>query len=74
MNSIKRQVALKARQNKQQQGDSTSSLSDDEKLSCGFRVPAIISKGPSCIFADVYEKEWAGSLRRTVSDCSSGIC
>lgn len=44
MNSIKRQAASKARQNKQQQGDSTGSLSADEKLSCDFRVPVIIVK------------------------------
>lgn len=44
MNSIKRQAASKARQNKQQQGDSTRSLSGDEKLSCDFRVPVIIVK------------------------------
>lgn len=45
MNSIKRQTASKGRQNKQQQqGDSTGSLSGDEKLSCVFRVPALIVK------------------------------
>lgn len=44
MKSIKRQAASKARQSKQQQGGSTSSLSGDEKLSCDFRVPAIIVK------------------------------
>lgn len=47
MNSIKRQAASKARQNKQQQGDSTGSLSADEKLSCDFLVPVIIVKVPS---------------------------
>lgn len=44
MNSIKRQAASKARQNKQQQGDSTRSLSGDEKLSCDFRVPVMTVK------------------------------
>lgn len=44
MNSIKRQAASKARQNKQQQGDSTRSLSGDEKLSCDFRALVIIVK------------------------------
>lgn len=44
MNSIKREVASKARQYKQQKSDSTRSLSGDEKLSCGFRVPVIIVK------------------------------
>ena len=44
MHSIKRQAASKARQNKQQRGDSTRSLSSDEKLSCDFRVPVIIVK------------------------------
>lgn len=44
MHSIKRQAASKARQNKQQQGDSTRSLSGAEKLSCDYRVPAIIIK------------------------------
>lgn len=47
MNSIKRQAASKARQNKQQQGDSTRSLSADEKLSCDFRVPVMTVKAHS---------------------------
>lgn len=44
MKSIKTQAASKTRQNKQQQGDSTRSLSSDEKLSCDFRVSVIIAK------------------------------
>lgn len=44
MNSIKKQAASKARQNKLQQGDSTRSLSGDEKLSCNFLVAVIIVK------------------------------
>lgn len=69
MNSIKRQAASKARQNKQQQGDSTRSLSGDEKLSCDFRVPVIISKGPFCIFADISAYEWAESSAWARKDC-----
>lgn len=38
MLSIKRQAASKARQNQQQQGDSTRSLSSYEKSSCDFYV------------------------------------
>lgn len=44
MNSIKRQAASKATQKKLQQGDSTSSLSTHEKLSCDFHVRVIIAK------------------------------
>lgn len=47
MRSFRRQVASKARHNEhngQRQGDTTSSLSAHEKLSCGFRVPVIIAK------------------------------
>lgn len=44
MNSIKRQAASKAMQKKLQQGDSTSSLSTHEKLSCDFHVRVIIAK------------------------------
>lgn len=44
MHSIKTQAASKARQSKQQWGDSTRSLSSDEKLSCDFRVPVITVK------------------------------
>lgn len=42
--SFNRQVASKARHNKQQQSGSTSSLSAYEKLSCGFRVLVMIIK------------------------------
>ena len=44
MNAIKGQAASKAMQKKLQQGDSTSSLSTDEKLSCDFHVRVIIAK------------------------------
>lgn len=43
MKSIKKHAASKAGQNKQQ-GDSTGSLSGDEKLSCDFCVAVIIVK------------------------------
>lgn len=59
MNSIKRQAASKAGQNKQQRGDSTRSLSRHEKLSCDFCVPATIVKVPSAYFADTYADAWA---------------
>lgn len=59
MNSIKRQAASKAGQNKQQRGDSTRSLSRHEKLSCDFCVPATIVKVPSAYFADIYANAWA---------------
>lgn len=59
MNSIKRQAASKARQNRQQQGDSTRSLSADEKLSCDFSCPCDDSKGSFCVFAHISTYEWA---------------
>lgn len=69
MNSIKRQVASKARANKQRQGDSTRSLSADEKLSCDFRVPVIIVKVHSAywlIFMRVSGLRGLGSAKK---DC-----
>lgn len=44
MKSIKRQAASKATQKNLQQGDSTSSLSTHEKLSCDFHVRVITAK------------------------------
>lgn len=78
MNSIKRQAASKARQNKQQRGDSTRFLSCHEKLSCDFCVPATIVKVPSAYFADIYANAWAIGLElglygsRHASDCAFG--
>ena len=66
MKSIKRQAASKARPNKLQQGDSTESLSGKEKPSCDFRDN---SKGPFCIFADIYAYEWAQGMSSAKKDC-----
>lgn len=56
---IKRPAALKARQNKLQHGDSAKSLSSWWKVFLWLACPYDNSKGPFCIFADIYENEWA---------------
>lgn len=79
MNSIKGQAASKARQNKQRRGDSTRSLSGDEKRSCDFRVPVIIAKvhsAYSLIFMSMSGPGSSSSSQRGLchaSECACGI-
>lgn len=69
MNSIKRQISSKARQNDQQQGDSARSLSGDEKLSCDFRVPVIIIKVHSAYLLIFMHMSGPKGLSAAQEDC-----